>query len=54
MRELTVSLSAAIIFAMTLKTKIQDDIKAALKSGDKHRLAALRLTLASIKNAGNG
>jgi len=36
---------------MTLKTKIQDDIKAALKSGDKHRLAALRLTLASIKNA---
>ena len=36
---------------MTVKTKIQDDIKAALKSGDKHRLAALRLTLASIKNA---
>ena len=35
---------------MTLRTKIQDDIKAALKSGDKHRLAALRLTLASIKN----
>ena len=49
-RELTVSPSAAIIFAMTLKTKIQDDIKAALKSRDKHRLAALRLTLASIKN----
>jgi uncharacterized protein YqeY len=36
---------------MTLRTKIQDDIKTALKSGDKHRLAALRLTLASIKNA---
>ncbi len=35
---------------MTLKTKIQDDIKAALKSSDKRRLAALRLTLASIKN----
>ena len=35
---------------MTLRTKIQDDIKAAIKSGDKHRLAALRLTLASIKN----
>jgi uncharacterized protein len=47
---LTVSPSAAIIFSMTLRTKIQDDIKAALKSGDKHRLAALRLTLASIKN----
>ena len=36
---------------MILKTKIQDDIKAALKSGDKRRLAALRLTLASIKYA---
>jgi len=35
---------------MTLRTKIQDDIKVAIKSGDKHRLAALRLTLASIKN----
>jgi uncharacterized protein YqeY len=35
---------------MTLRTKIQDEIKTALKSGDKHRLAALRLTLASIKN----
>ena len=47
---MTVSLSAAIIFSMTLRTKIQDDIKTAMKSGDKHRLAALRLTLASIKN----
>jgi uncharacterized protein YqeY len=36
---------------MTLRAKIQDDIKTAMKSGDKHRLAALRLTLASIKNA---
>ena len=35
---------------MTLKTKIQDEIKVALKSGDKRRLAALRFTLASIKN----
>ena len=48
---MTVSLSAAIIFSMTLRTKIQDEIKTAIKSGDKHRLAALRLTLASIKNA---
>jgi uncharacterized protein YqeY len=36
---------------MTLRTKIQAEIKTAIKSGDKHRLAALRLTLASIKNA---
>ncbi len=36
---------------MTLKTKLQDDLKTALKSGDKRRLAALRLTLASIKLA---
>jgi uncharacterized protein YqeY len=49
--ELTVSLSAAIIFGMALRAKIQDDIKTAIKSGDRHRLAALRLTLASIKNA---
>ena len=47
---MTVSSSAAIIFSMTLRTKIQDEIKTAIKSGDKHRLAALRLTLASIKN----
>jgi uncharacterized protein YqeY len=36
---------------MTLKAKLQEDLKAAMKSGDKRRLAALRLTLASIKNA---
>jgi uncharacterized protein YqeY len=34
---------------MTLKTKLQDEIKAAMKSGDKRRLAALRLTLTAIK-----
>lgn len=42
---------AAIILHMTLKTKLQDDLKTALKAGDKRRLAALRLTLASIKLA---
>ena len=36
---------------MTLKTKLQDEVRAAMKSGDKRRLAALRLTLAAIKNA---
>jgi uncharacterized protein YqeY len=34
---------------MTLKTKLQDEIKAAMKSGDKRRLAVLRLTLTAIK-----
>jgi uncharacterized protein YqeY len=36
---------------MTLKTKLQDELRAAMKSGDKRRLAALRLTLAAIQNA---
>jgi uncharacterized protein YqeY len=36
---------------MTLKTKLQDDLKAAMKSGDKRRLAALRLTLSAVKIA---
>jgi uncharacterized protein YqeY len=36
---------------MALRQKIQADLKAAMKSGDKRRLAALRLTLASVKNA---
>ncbi len=36
---------------MTLKTKLQDDLKTAMKSGDKRRVAALRLTLASVKLA---
>lgn len=34
---------------MPLKTKLQDEIKVAMKSGDKRRLAALRLTLTAIK-----
>lgn len=41
----------AIIFGMTLKAKLQDDLKAAMKSGDKRKLFALRLTLSSIKMA---
>lgn len=36
---------------MSLKAKFQDDLKAAMKSGDKRKLAALRLTLSSIKLA---
>jgi uncharacterized protein YqeY len=36
---------------MTLKTRLQDDLKAAMRSGDKRKLAALRLTLTSIKIA---
>ncbi|MFN3918745.1 MAG: GatB/YqeY domain-containing protein [Methylohalobius sp.] len=34
---------------MNLKQRIQDDMKAALKSGDKPRLSAIRLILAAIK-----
>ncbi len=34
---------------MSLKAKLQDDLKAAMKSGEKRKLAALRLTLASVK-----
>jgi uncharacterized protein YqeY len=34
---------------MPLKTKLQDEIKAAMKSGDKRRLAVLRLTLTAIR-----
>jgi uncharacterized protein YqeY len=49
--QLTASPYPAIIFAMTLKTRLQDDLKAALKAGDKRKLAALRLTLSSIKLA---
>ena len=36
---------------MTLKTKLQDDLKAAMRSGDKRRLAALRLTMSAIQIA---
>ncbi len=36
---------------MTLKVKLREDLKAAMKSGDKRRLAALRLTLSSIQIA---
>jgi hypothetical protein len=32
-----------------LKTRIQDDVKAAMKAGEKARLAALRLITAAIK-----
>jgi uncharacterized protein YqeY len=34
---------------MNLRTQITDDMKAALKGGDKPRLAALRLLLAAMK-----
>ncbi|GAB6067446.1 GatB/YqeY domain-containing protein [Methylothermus subterraneus] len=34
---------------MSLKHRIQEDMKAALKGGDKSRLAAIRLILAAIK-----
>ncbi len=34
---------------MSLKVRISDDMKAAMKSGDKTRLGALRLLLAAIK-----
>jgi uncharacterized protein YqeY len=48
---LTASPYPAIIFRMALKQKLQDDLKAAMKEGSKRKLAALRLTLASIKIA---
>jgi uncharacterized protein YqeY len=34
---------------MTLKLKLQDDMKSAMKSGDKDRLKVLRLMLAAIQ-----
>jgi uncharacterized protein YqeY len=34
---------------MPLKDKIQDDMKAAMRSGDKERLAVIRMLLAAIK-----
>lgn len=34
---------------MTLRTRIADDMKTAMKSGQKNRLAALRLLLAAMK-----
>jgi uncharacterized protein YqeY len=36
---------------MTLKNKLQDDLKAAMKAGDKRKVAALRLSLSSIQLA---
>ncbi|HJW84851.1 MAG TPA: GatB/YqeY domain-containing protein [Anaerolineae bacterium] len=36
---------------MSLKIRLQDDLKAALRENDGVRKAALRLTLAAIKNA---
>ena len=34
---------------MTLKQQLTDDLKAAMRSGDKHRLGVIRLMLAAIK-----
>ena len=34
---------------MSLKARIQEDMKAAMRSGDKARLAAIRLIMAAIK-----
>ena len=34
---------------MSLKERITDDMKAAMRSGDKHRLGVIRLMLAAIK-----
>jgi uncharacterized protein YqeY len=34
---------------MTLKERIQDDVKSAMRSGEKERLATLRLVCAAIK-----
>ena len=34
---------------MSLKTRIQEDMKAAMRGGDKARLAAIRLIMAAIK-----
>ena len=34
---------------MTLKQQLTDDMKAAMKGGDKHRLGVIRLILAAIK-----
>ncbi len=39
------------MMSMSIKTKLQDSLKEALKSGDVQRKTTLRLALASIKNA---
>jgi len=49
--QLTGSRDTAIISTMTLVKRLQDDLKVAMKSGDKRKVAALRLTLSSIKLA---
>ena len=36
---------------MSLKQEITDDMKAALKSGEKNKVSALRMLLADVKNA---
>jgi len=36
---------------MSLKTQLQDDLKSAMRENDSIRKAALRLTIAAIKNA---
>jgi uncharacterized protein YqeY len=35
--------------AMTLKQQLTDDMKAAMRGGDKHRLGVIRLVLAAVK-----
>jgi len=41
--------SSAKAIAMTLKQQITEDMKTAMRSGDKHRLGVIRLMLAAIK-----
>ena len=37
---------------MSLKDRIQDDMKATMRAKDKHRLGVIRLILAAIKQRG--
>jgi hypothetical protein len=35
---------------MEMLTRLQDDMKAAMKSGDKHRLSVIRMLLSDVRN----
>ena len=48
---MTPTFALDIIPDMSFKTQLQDDLKAAMRDSDPARKAALRLTLAAIKNA---
>lgn len=47
---LTAHVPAAVIASPLMLTRIESDLKAALKAGEKRRVATLRLLLAALRN----